>query len=149
MPMRLFAIALERFLEVPDDLALLRRQMHRRLDGDTAEQVAAWSTADGLHAFVAQPENASRLRLRRNLDRYIAVERRHDECAAERGRRKADRHLTREVLTVALEDRVVADMDLDVEIARRAARTPSLSFARETDAIARVDTGRHLDRKFL
>ncbi len=79
----------------------------------------------------------------------LALERRHVDAAAERGGRETDRHLAGEVGTVALEDRVLAHDDLDVEIARRTAVAARFALAREADAVAVVDARRHLDRQPL
>src|SRR5690606_8106688 len=46
---------------------------------------------------------------------------------------------------IALEDRVLAHSDLDVEIARRPAVATRLSFSGQANPIARIDTGWHLD----
>ena len=50
-----------------------------------------------------------------------AIERRHIDLAAERGRRHRDRHLAEDVGAVALEELVRLDRQEDVEIAGRAA----------------------------
>src|SRR5260370_30852215 len=57
----LAAVRLQRLLETAGQLAVLGRQMHRRLDDYSAEQVAARAAAPRLHALVAQPEHASAL----------------------------------------------------------------------------------------
>ena len=53
--------------------------------------------------LLRQPERLAGLRLRRDLDRRVTVERRDLDLAAKRGRREADRHLAVQVRTVALE----------------------------------------------
>src|SRR5690606_30802826 len=82
-----------------------------------------------------------------DLQHDVTVERRHLDRAAERRRREADRHLARQVLTVAREDRVRLHDDVDVEVTRRPAVTARLALARQPDAVAVVDACRHLDRK--
>src|SRR5215472_223888 len=121
--------------------------MHRGLDDHAAEEVAASAAAHRFHALVAQAKDASRLRLRRDLQHHVPVERRHRYRAAERCGRKAQRHLARKMLAVALEDRVLAHVHLDVEIAGRAAVAAGLAFAGEAHAILVVDAGRDFHRQ--
>src|SRR5688500_13736012 len=69
-PRRMLArIVLQRLFELAQQLALLAVEFHRRLDDHAAEQVAASPASYGRHTLVAQPEHASRLSLRRNLER--------------------------------------------------------------------------------
>src|SRR5690348_15660601 len=117
--MRGRALALERRLELLQDVALLARQLHRRLDDDVAEEIARAPRAHRLDALAAELEELARLRLGGNRNARLAVERRHRERRAERGLREADRHLAMQVVAVALEDRMLAHADFDVEIARR------------------------------
>ena len=142
-------IVLERVLEAPEQLLLLPTQIDRRLDDHPAEQIAGRATAHGFDALLTQSEYAPRLCLRGNLDRGVAIERGNLDRAAERGGRKAHRDLAGQVAAVPLEDLVLADADLDVEISSGAAVPPGLSFAGQADAVAVVDTGRHLDRQRL
>ena len=51
------------------------------------------------------------------------------------------------MLAVALEDRVLAHVNLDVQIARRSAVAPRLALAGEADAIAGIDARGNLDRQ--
>src|SRR6185503_3928521 len=100
-------------------------------------------------ALVAQAEHAAGLRAGRDLDRGLPLERRHLDAAAERRDDEADRHFAGEVRAVALEDRVFAHRDLDVEIAGRPAVPARFALAREADSVARVDAPRHLHGKPL
>ena len=70
-------------------------------------------------------------------------------AAAERRRHEADRHLAGQVRAVALEDRMLADDDLDIQVAGRPAIAARFALAGEPDAVAVVDAGRHLDREPL
>ena len=54
-----------------------------------------------------------------------------------------------QVVVVALEHRVRLDVDLDVEVARRAAVHAGLAFAGQAHAVAFVDAGRDLHRERL
>ncbi|MNZ61019.1 hypothetical protein D3C78_791000 [compost metagenome] len=53
------------------------------------------------------------------------------------------------MLAVALEDRMLADIDHYIEVARRPAMSTSLALATETDAVASIDAGRHFHRQGL
>src|SRR5690606_15308665 len=117
------------------------------LDHDAAEQVATRTAAYGLHALLAQSEHASGLSFRRNTDRDLAVERRHADRGAKCGGREADRHLTAQVLAVPLEDRMLADVDLDIQVARRSAVAACLAFPGQTDAVACIDARGHFHRQ--
>src|SRR5690606_5132385 len=136
-----------RFVEPTQHLLLLRRQVHRRFDLHAAEQVSGARRTQRAYALALHAEHLSRLRLGRHLEDDGAVERRHLDRAAERRGREADRHLAREVLPVAREDRVRLDVDFDVQVARRAAVASGLAFAREPYPIAVVDARRHLHRE--
>ena len=99
--------------------------------------------------FSRKPEHAAGLGLGRNLDRDVAVERRHVERAAERGGLEGDRHFAGKVAAVTLEDVVLAYADLDVEVAGRSAVATRLAFAGQADPVAGVDARRHFDRQRL
>src|SRR5690606_19938468 len=101
--------ALDRVVEGAQRLLLLLVEIHGGLDLYAAVEVAVAARAHRAHALAAQPEHAARLRLGRNLEHDVAVERRHLDRAAEHGRREADRHLAAQVLAVAGEDRMVFD----------------------------------------
>ena len=60
------------------------------------------------------------------LHAFFAVERRHHDLAAERQRREVDGNLAEEMVAVAAEERVILDMDDDVEVPGRAARRSRL-----------------------
>src|SRR2546421_263223 len=63
------------------------------------------------------------------------------DLAAEGSSRDGDRHLAMQVVMVALEYGVRLDVDLHVEVSRRAAVHAGLAFAREPHAVAFVDAG--------
>src|ERR1700683_4347903 len=142
MPIRVTA---QGFIELTDELALLGAELHGRLDHHPAEQIAARPAAHRLHTFVLQPKRAPRLRLRGHLDCDLAVERWHDDRAAERRGRKADRHLAAQMLTVALEERMLVHLHFDIEVTGRATVSAGLAFAGGANAIASVYAARSLD----
>src|SRR6516162_5201290 len=120
-------LGLERLLEPVDELALLGGKVHRRLDHHTTEQVPARATAHRFHALVAQPEHAARLSLGGNLQRNISLERRHVDRTAEGRGGKAHGNLAAQVHAIALEDWMLADVDLNVQIPRGTPIAPSLT----------------------
>ena len=66
------------------------------------------------------------------------------EHRTERRLRKADRHVDERLETVALEDRVRNDAEIDVEIARRTAANAGFAVAADADTRTIVDAGRNL-----
>eukprot|EP01132_Coremiostelium_polycephalum_P016378 gene16378-biopygen8372 len=53
------------------------------------------------------------------------------------------------MLAVALENRVLAHIDHHIQVARRAALSARLAFARQTNAVASINTRRHFHRESL
>src|SRR5690606_14277423 len=101
-------------------------------------------------ALAAQAHLAAGLAALGDADpRLAAVDGRHLDIAAQRRGRHAHRHATIEVGAVALEERVVAHFDEDVEIAGRPAAQACLALAREADAGAGLDARRNIDRERL
>src|SRR6195256_4611772 len=141
------AVRLQRLLELPDQLALLGRQMHRCLDDYAAEQVAARTPAHRLHTLVTQPEHTPGLGFGGNLQLHVTLERGHRDAAAERDHGEAHRHFAAQVLAVALEDGVFAHLHFDIQVPRRTAVASGLTLAREPHAVAVVDSGRHFHRQ--
>src|SRR5262245_41135419 len=138
------AVRSQRALELAEQIFLLRAELHGRLDDHAAEKIARRTAADRADALLPQPEHAARLRSRRHLDRRLAFERRNVDAAAEGRGCEADRNLAGQVSTVTLEDRVLANHDLDVEVAWRPAVPARFAFARKPDPVARVDARWHL-----
>ena len=117
----------------------------RRLDGDLDVEVAHRGLPQDRHALALEPELAAVLRSLRHLDAGLrAVERRHLEGAAERGRGHRDRNLAVEIGAVALEKLVRLDRQEDVEIAGRPAAKPGLAFIGKPDAGTILDAGRNV-----
>src|SRR5215472_9404973 len=123
--------------------------MDRRLHHHAAEQVAAPRATHRLHALIAHSEHPARLGLGRNLQHHLSIERRHLDAATESCGRETDGHLTAQVHSIALEDRVLAYLHLDIQITRRSAVAPGLALAGETHAIAAIDAGRNLHLQLL
>ena len=69
------------------------------------------------------------------------MRRRHVDLGAERRLREADRHLADDVVAVAGEERVLAHVQDDVEVAGGAAVAPRFALAAQLQARAGVDAG--------
>jgi hypothetical protein len=106
-------------------------------------------TADALDALAAQAEDSSRLGFGGNLDGGGAIQRRDFDLATQCCRGERDRHFAMQVVVVALEDIVRLEVDLDIQIARRAAIDAMLALAGQANAIALIDPGWNLDRQRL
>ena len=137
-------IAAQGLVELTQQVLLLGRQIDRRLDHHATEQVSDRAAAHRANALFAQAKHSPGLRLRRNLERHVSIQSWHVDLAAENRRREADRHLAGEVTAIALEDRVLADLNLDVQITGRSTVAPGFPFTGEADPIPVVDTGRNL-----
>src|SRR3990170_3406686 len=94
-------------LELAQQLLLPLRQADRGLDHDLDIHVAAGRRAQHRHALAAQAEPLAGLGSGRNIDAgAAAVDRRHVDGAAERGRAHGNRHAAVDVGAVALEQAV-------------------------------------------
>src|SRR5690348_3849453 len=129
--------------ELLQQVALELVEPHRCFDDHGAEKVAGVAAANGLHALAAQPEFLPRLRFRRDGDAGHAAEDRDFDGCAERGLRETDRHLATQVVAMALEDRMLAHVDLDVQVAGRRAGRAGFALACQANAIAVVHAGGH------
>src|SRR5262249_53631981 len=130
--------------EFLEQTALFLRQFLR--DGDARDdvEVAMAAARHVRHSLGAQLEPRARLRAGADFDRLFAVQERHPDLAAERERRKRDRHLAVEVVLFAMEERVLLHVDDDVEIARGAAGGAVLAFAIQAQPLAGRNAGRDL-----
>src|SRR5258706_1988376 len=143
------AVLLAEGLELAQQLALALGEAHGGLDHDVAEEVARRLAAHALDPLCLQPEGLAALGLGGHADLGRAVEGRDRDLAAERGGRERHRHLAMQVVVIALEYRVLLDVDLDVKVARRPAAHARLAFAGETHAITFVDAGGDFHRQRL
>src|SRR6202521_1908401 len=131
--------------EAFEELLLLLGEVRRRLDRDAHVLVAALAAAQGRDALAAQPEDLTRLRTGRDLHRHRAVEGGHVDLGAERRLRKADGHLADDLGLLAPEDRVLAHLHHDVQVAGGGAGLRCwLALAGELEAGPGVDARRHL-----
>ncbi|KAF4530304.1 hypothetical protein B566_EDAN018442 [Ephemera danica] len=126
------------------ELALAVGQLHRRFHLHMAVQVARVAGANALDAFAPQAEGLAVLRALGYLDFRLAAQGGHFDAAAQGDAGQAHGHVAVQVITIALEDLVLLDANLDVQIARRAAVAAGLAIAGGTNAHAFVDAGRNL-----
>src|SRR5699024_2307058 len=75
--------------------------------------------------------------------------RRHIDRATQRGGYHVHGHGTTQVIAVTLEQIMRPDVDLNIQISRRATVLAGFAFATQADAITAIDTRRHLDRQCL
>src|SRR5690606_5477254 len=135
------AAGFQRGFELLQQGLLFPGQVHRRFHLHLAVEIADRAASYRLHALAAQAELLAALGFRGNLERDATVQGRDFDFAAEYGGRETDRHVAVQVAALAAEYTVGANVDLDVEIARRAAVFPGLAFTREPDAIPAVHAG--------
>lgn len=108
-------------LEFPQQFLLTRGQVDRRLDCDVAKEIAVHVGAHALDPLAAQPKHLSGLRLGRDLDLRVTVQRRDFDFSPQRRGREADRHLAVQIVVLALEHGVRLQLHDDIQVARRAA----------------------------
>src|SRR5437773_6468501 len=83
-------------------------------------QVAAAALAHARQALAAQPIHRGGLRPRLDLERRLAVRRRHADLGAERRLGERQREIDHEIVPVALEARIFGDVEHRDQVARRA-----------------------------
>src|SRR5258708_9876253 len=134
----------ERLLELLQNLALRFGELDRRLDLHMHVKIAGDARTQTLDALAAQTERLARLRAFRHREARTAGQCGHFDLAAERRRGERNRHLAMQIVAVALEHRVLLDVNLDVQVARRTAVDAPLAVSGRADAHAVVYTGRNL-----
>src|SRR5208283_1776582 len=93
------------------------------------------------HAFFAQPKLLAGLRPRMNLQHASAVNGGHFDLRSQRRFHRRHRHRDVDVVTLAVEERMFADADDDVEIADSAPAQPGIAFARDANALPVAGSG--------
>src|SRR6185369_634615 len=138
-------------VEFVEQLALVVVELDRRFDRHMAVQVAGVTRAHALDPLAAQAELFAGLGAFGNVDRSLALQRRHFDFAAQGRPRETDRHHAMQVVAVTLEDLVLPQANLDVQVARRPAIGARLAVAGAADAHGVVDARRdlHLQRLLL
>src|SRR3990167_7265234 len=139
----------ERLVQLLEQLALVLGELDGRFHRHVAVQVAGVAGAHAFDAFAAQAEGLAALGAFGQVDGGLALQRGHVDLAAQGGDGHAHRHLAVQVVAFALEDVVLAQADLDVEVARGAAVLARFAVAGAADALAIVDAGGDLDLQRL
>src|SRR5581483_8796130 len=122
-------------------LALLLVDALRHLDADAGQDVALAGAAQARRAAALDPQELAVLGAGGDLQRDVALRRRHLDLAAERGGRERDRHLDDEVVAAALVRVRLRDARDDDEVAVRAAVRAGLALPLEPDLRAVLDAG--------
>ena len=86
------------------------------LDLDFDVQITGTSATWVGHASSSNPENMSRLRSRRDIERVASFQDRNLDDGAQCSLGKRDGHLADQVRSLALEQRMISDVNLDVKI---------------------------------
>jgi hypothetical protein len=93
-------------------------------------------------------EQRAALRSRWNGHRCVAGDRRHAELRAKDELRVRDKHLGVEIFPIALEARIVGDLEEHVNVSARPASCPGISHTAERHVLACGYTGRNVYRDF-
>src|SRR5690606_8948906 len=141
----LFTPLLQRSLELAKNLLLVIRQANRRFHRDMAVQVTGVAGPQTPYPLAPQAESLAGLRPFRNRDLAPPRQGRHFELPAQSGRRKRNGQFAVQVFAIALEYAMRFKMDLDVQVARRAAIDTRLTVAAGPYPHPVVDSGRNLD----
>src|SRR5262245_15166642 len=143
---RLELLFRQRLCELFEDFPLVLRQLPRRDHLHRDEQVAAATTGHDVgHAFPAQAECCAGLRPLRDLQRLLALEARNGDFTAERERRVVERNFAEQIVTVAMEERMLLYMDDDVEVAGGATAAARFTLAAEAQPLSARDARGNLD----
>src|SRR5687767_6200221 len=119
-------------------------------DIEIHELIAATRRAEMRHAFPAQPDHLTVLRAARYLHRSRgALDRRDLEIDAERGLRRRDAQNVHEVVALATEERVLAQPDQHVEVARGPTAETGLALTRDAQLLPVVDAGGDVERELV
>src|SRR5450830_1795122 len=146
---RMRAVASQGGAEFFQQFTLATAQVHRGLDGHTAHQVTRTTTAHRGNALAAQTELLAGLGTFRNLQLDATVQGRHFQLAAQGCVDEADRHFAEQVLAVALENIVLANIDHDIQVAGRTTLRTRLAFAGQANTVTGIDARRHFHRQGL
>ena len=135
----------ERLVQLFHQLALVFGELDRCFHRHVAIQVARIAGPHAFDALAAQPEGFAVLRAFGNVDAGFAAQGGHVNFATQRGRTHVDGHLAVQIVAITLEDVVLAQPDLDEQVACRATVVSGFTVARAADAHAIVDACGNLD----
>ena len=134
--------------EFTQNLALAGGQVDRSFHREFDQHVAGAAATQGGHPLGPQAHLFASLGADGHFDAGLAaVDGGHLDLATQGGGGDADGDAAEQVHAVALEDRVILDLDKDVQIARGAATHASLTLTSQTDAGAGFDASRDVDRQ--
>src|SRR5580704_4451290 len=115
--------------ELLEQFPLLGGQAPRGFNHDFDQLVAATVTVKIGETFALEPKHLARLGSRGNLEFDLAVQGRDFHFGAQCSLRKADRHLDDYVVVLTRKNRMFADMNYDIQVARRPPAETGLTFA--------------------
>src|SRR3954451_4014360 len=128
-----------------EERAFLSGKIGRRDDVQRHVQVAAATPLQVRHTLALEPHDRARRRPRLDSDLHVAVEARHGDVGAER--RLCDRDVEHgmEILVPALEGLRRLNLELDEEVARRAARDTRVPRSLDAQLHPVGNTGRDVE----
>src|SRR5688572_17056477 len=137
--------------ELLEQFLLLARELLRRRQLHADDQVPPPSPRHVGHPAATQRERGAALRAFRNRVGFLALERRDLDIAAQREGRVVQGDLAEQIVAVALKERMVLDVDDDVQVAGRSSRGPCFALPAETQALSGGDArgDAHRDLAFL
>jgi hypothetical protein len=130
--------------KVFESFALLAIQACGHLDLDAGEDIPPARTLQRGHSLTANPKNAIALCPRGDLQIDSSGKRWDADFPTQRGDRKGNWHLTMQIHTVALKDRMLFDVNHDVQVAGRSVAQASFSAAGAPEPSLFVDARRDL-----
>src|SRR5713101_1824499 len=104
-----------------EELALLARQFAGCNHANVVEEIALSSAAGVRESFALDTKNRAALRTFGNFQALFAGQRRNHNLRPQRRLRHADGNRTEKVRAAPLEERMLLDVENDVQVARRAA----------------------------
>src|SRR6266851_4065097 len=128
-----------------EQLLLRAVQLDRNLHVDMDEKIAPAMAIDVGYSFAADAKLRAGLRSLRNLDGFHAVESGNFELRAQGRLRYIDGDLTVQIVPMPVEDRMIADLENHVQIARRSPVGTGLSFLRQAQSRTIVHARRNVD----
>jgi hypothetical protein len=140
--------SLEQIVKRTKRIFLLFAQIDRRLDLDLAVQIADVPGTHIFDAFSAKSKNPFGLAFSRDLKLRTAIQGWDLDLTAESRHCNADWHLAIETVAIPRKNGVLAGSNLYIKIASRTAGA-ALTLARQSNLIAIINAGRHLDLKGL
>src|SRR5712692_513400 len=126
-----------------EELALLARRFAGCNHADVVEEIALSSAAGVRQSFALDTKNRAALRTFGNFQALFAGQRRNHNLRPQRRLRHADGNRAEKVRAAPLEERMLLDLENDVQIARRTAIRSFLAFPGDAEPRARVHAGRN------